>query len=295
MRGLFGLLPTPYDENLEIHSDDLCSVADFCCRSGQHGVVWPVMVGEFYFLGEKERIGQLDRLMETIDGRLPFVFGCSGISIPQVMLFAEAGRKAKVDAIIAMAPARSGNCAEDMYRRLGDVFDGPIMIQNSDGYSPLNGDQMARLAEEVPHIEYVKEERQPGPKHISEVKKAAGSHLKGIFSGAAGKYLPDELRRGADGCMPACEFGDVLGRIIELWWQGDHTTARNLHRQLLPLINLENHSSVRYFLQRRGVISCTAERSPSGKFALDTQDKQEITELLTAIANDVRVYPFGPE
>ena len=46
-------------------------------------------------MGERGRIGQLDRLMETIDGRLPFVFGCSGISIPQVMLFAEAGRKAK--------------------------------------------------------------------------------------------------------------------------------------------------------------------------------------------------------
>ena len=43
------------------------------------------------------------------------------------------------------------------------------------------------------------------------------------------------------------------------------------------------------------MISCTAERSPSGKFALDAQDKLEITELLTSIVIDVRVYLFGPE
>ena len=52
MKGVFGLLPTPYTENLEIHTSDLQAAANFCCESGQHGIVWPVMVGEFYFLGE---------------------------------------------------------------------------------------------------------------------------------------------------------------------------------------------------------------------------------------------------
>ena len=51
MKGVFGLLPTPYREDLEIHIDDLKKVANFCCESGQHGIVWPVMVGEFWFFG----------------------------------------------------------------------------------------------------------------------------------------------------------------------------------------------------------------------------------------------------
>ena len=29
MKGIFGLLPTPYKEDLEIHTDDLKKVADF--------------------------------------------------------------------------------------------------------------------------------------------------------------------------------------------------------------------------------------------------------------------------
>ena len=90
LKGLFGLLPTPYQDDYEIHTRDLRATADFCCRSGQHGIVWPVMVGEFYFLGEQERIRNLDAVLEEVDGRLPVIFGCSGVSVLQTLLFARA-------------------------------------------------------------------------------------------------------------------------------------------------------------------------------------------------------------
>src|SRR6185436_5310706 len=210
--------------------------ADFCCRSGQHGIVWPVMVGEFYFLGEEERIRHLDLVLETVNGRLPLVFGCSGISVPQVLLFARAAQKAGADAIIAMAPARANAAvAMEMFRRLADVFSGPIILQNAATYAPLTGEQVAKLVDEIPQIEYVKEERPPGPKHIEEIQRLAGDRIKTIFGGFAGRFLPEELSRGANGCMPACELADVLTKVMELWWRGDEVGARELHRRLLPL------------------------------------------------------------
>ena len=81
MKGIFGLLPTPYDADGEVLERDLRAAADFCCQSGQHGIVWPVMVGEFYFLGENERIRHLETVMDEVDGRLPVVFGLSLIHI----------------------------------------------------------------------------------------------------------------------------------------------------------------------------------------------------------------------
>jgi hypothetical protein len=148
MKGVFGLLPTPYTGDYEIHTADLRAAADFCCRSGQHGIVWPVMVGEFYFLGEEERIRNLDAVLEEVNGRLPVVFGCSGVSLPQVLLFARAAQKAGADAIIAMAPARSNAAlALEMFRRLADAYDGPIMLQNAATYAPLTGEQIAQLVE----------------------------------------------------------------------------------------------------------------------------------------------------
>lgn len=294
MKGLFGLLPTPYTDDLEIHTDDLKRVANFCCESGQHGIVWPVMVGEYYYLGESERIANLDAVLEEVNGRLPVVFGCSGVSTLQSVLFARAAQKAKADAVIAMAPAVAGsNLVIDMFHRMANVFDGPIIIQNSGGNSPLSGDQISKLIDDVPNIQYVKEERFPGPLHIAEVKKLAGHKLKTIFGGSAGRQMPAEITRGANGCMPACELGDVLARVFELWWAGNETGARDLHTRVLPLIDLENHPFMRYMLKRRGVFTSLAERAPQRP--LDAEDKREISILLKAVENDLNGFPFGPE
>src|SRR6476619_320605 len=107
LKGVFGLLPTPYRDDYEIHTPDLRAAADFCCRSGQHGIVWPVMVGEFYFMGETARLRNLDAVLEEVNGRLPVVFGCSGVSVSQVALFAKAAQSAGADSIVAMAPAQA--------------------------------------------------------------------------------------------------------------------------------------------------------------------------------------------
>jgi dihydrodipicolinate synthase/N-acetylneuraminate lyase len=175
LQGVFGLLPTPYRDDYEILTPDLLAAAEFCIRTGQHGIVWPVMVGEFYFLGEEERIRNLDAVLEEVNGRLPVVFGSSGVSLPQVLLFARAAQQAGADAVIAMAPAQTNAAiAMDMFRRLADVYDGPIILQNAAAYAPLTGEQIARLIEDVPQIEYVKEERSPGPRHIAEIGDRVG-------------------------------------------------------------------------------------------------------------------------
>ncbi len=296
LKGVLGLLPTPYHEDYEINSAELRAAADFCCRSGQHGIVWPVMVGEFYFLGEEERIRNLHAVLEEVDGRLPVVFGCSGVSVPQVLQFARAAQQAGADAIIAMAPARTTPAiAIDMFMRLADAYHGPIILQNAAAYAPLTGEQIVRLIEDVPQIEYIKEERPPGPKHIAEVYGLVGDKVKTIFGGAAGKFMPDELRRGANGCMPACEIADLLALVMERWWAGDEAGARELHRRLLPLIIRETHPFMRYMLKRRGVFTSTVERAPAGVDALDADDKREISILLKAIEGDIESFPFGPE
>jgi 4-hydroxy-tetrahydrodipicolinate synthase len=296
LKGVFGLLPTPYQDDYEILTSDLQAAADFCCRSGQHGIVWPVMVGEFFFLGEEERLRNLDAVLEIVNGRLPVVFGCSGISVPQVRLFARAAQKAQPDAIIAMAPARTdAGIAMDMFRWIADEFDGPIILQNSTAYAPLSGEQVARLVEEVPQIEYIKEERPPGPKHIAEVHQLVGNKVKTIFGGFAGKYMLTELRRGANGCMPACEIADLLAKVMELWWAGQEETASDLHRRLLPLINLETYPFMRYILKRRGVFTSLVERAAAGAEQLDEEDKREITRLLRAVEAEIEHFPFDPE
>ena len=142
---------------------------------------------------------------------------------------------------------------------------------------------------------YSKEERPPGPRHIKEVYQLVGPKVKTIFGGAGGKFLPDELRRGANGCMPACEIADLLALVMQRWWAGDEAGARELHRRLLPLIIRETQPFMRYMLKRRGVFTSSGTRAPAGLDALDADDKREISILLEAVQGDVEHYPFGPE
>ncbi len=296
LKGVFGLLPTPYREDFEILTSDLKAAANFCCESGQHGIVWPVMVGEFFLLGEEERIRNLDAVLEAVNGRLPVIFGCSGLSVPQVLLFARAAEKAGPDAIIAMPPARTDAAiAMNMFRRMAEVFSGPIVVQNASSYAPLSSEQIAQLVDEIPQIQYIKEERAPGPRHIAEVYKLVGNRVKTIFGGFAGRFMPDELTRGANGCMPACEIADLLAKVMELWWAGEQERARELHCRLLPLIIRETYPFMRYMLKRRGVFTSTVERALPGPDALDDGDKREITTLLRAVEKEITCYPFGPE
>lgn len=294
LKGVFGLLPTPYDQDLEILTGDLRAAAEFCCATGQHGIVWPVMVGEFYFLGEEERLRHLDVILETVNGRLPVIFGCSGNSVPQVLAYARAAGRAGADAVIAMAPARADVAMTmTMFRRLADAYDGPIVLQNAAQYAPLSSEQVATLVDEIPSIQYIKEERPPGPKHIAQVHALVGDKVKTIFGGYGGRFLPEELSRGANGCMPACELADVLATVQELWWAGDEAGARHLHNRLLPLLIRETWPFMRYMLKRRGVFTSLAERAPAGAEALDPGDEAEIDVLLREIAGDLRGYPVS--
>lgn len=294
--GVFGLLPTPYDDDHEIHGADLSAAAEFCCATGQSGIVWPVMVGEFYYVGEEERVRNLDTILQTVNGRVPVVFGCSGQSVPQVLLYARAAQRAGADAVIAMPPAGvTSEVAISMYHRIADAYDGPIILQNAIDYSPLSTDQVRQVVDEVPSVEYIKEERPPGPRHISEVHRAVGDRVKGIFGGVGGRLLPEELARGATGCMPACQLGDVLAKVYDRWRKGDEAGARELHQRLLPLIVRENHPFMRYVLRRRGVFTSTGVRVPARVFEPDAEARREISILLEAVADEIDAYPFGPE
>ena len=125
------------------------------------------------------------------------------------------------------------------------------------------GEQVAALVDEIPQIEYIKEERQPGPKHIAEVADLVSDQVKCIFGGAGGKFLPDEMRRGAKGNMPACELADVLVKITELWWAGQEEEARAVHRRLLPLINLDP-------LFRADAVEHVRHQSQTSRFVIAT-------------------------
>jgi 4-hydroxy-tetrahydrodipicolinate synthase len=115
--------------------------------------------------------------------------------------------------------------------------------------------------------------------------------LKGVFGGAGGRYLTDELARGACGTMPAAELADLHVRQFALHRAGDAAGVRLLFNRMLPLLNFQavfRMAMTKEVLRRRGVITATQMRAAGP--ALDDGDRRELDALMAEI-DDLIVKP----
>lgn len=286
LAGAFPVLPTPFRDDGTIDEQDFLAVIDFALASDVDGVVYPGVASEVDTLTLDERRRQVELLAERIGGRIPIVIGASDpdpeVAARHVAQAAEIG----AGAAMVMAPLALGNdvAAHTAYFR--EVASGagvPIMLQNQPKPigAGLTPEEVAAVAEAVPEIRYVKEETPPCGQHLTRIKAAANGSVDAIFGGAGGRYITDELARGAAGTMPAAELADIHALLVHAWHQGDVATARKLYSASLPLLNFQaifRMHMTKEVLRRRGVIRNVFVRGKGPKF--DEGDRAELAMLL---------------
>jgi len=158
----------------------------------------------------------------------------------------------------------------------------PIILQNAlPPLGPaLSTEAVADIVRSVPRIRYVKEETLPCGQRISSLL-AEKTGLVGVFGGAGGRFVLDELARGALGSMPACEFTAFHVEIYERFRSGKKAEARRLFNRLLPLLNFESvfrTTATKYILHDMGVIESRRYRDHNPD--LDESDRAELSLIL---------------
>jgi 4-hydroxy-tetrahydrodipicolinate synthase len=286
LAGAFPVLPTPFSEDGTINEADFLSIIDFALESKVDGVVYPGVASEVETLTAKEREQQVARLAERIGGRIPIIIGASDPDPKAAAGHVAVGARIGAAAAMVMAPLSIGNdvAAQIAYFRQVAANAGvPIMLQNQP--KPVGAglvpEEVAEIAAAVPEIRYVKEETAPCGQHLTRIKAAANGSLDGIFGGAGGRYITDELARGAAGTMPAAELCDIHAQMIHAWQSGDVATTRRLYNVSLPLLNFQaifRMHMTKEVLRRRGVIQNTFVRAKGPKF--DEGDRRELALLL---------------
>jgi 4-hydroxy-tetrahydrodipicolinate synthase len=291
MRGVFTIPVTPFDDSGDLDEGGLRRCVAFCVEAGAHGLVAPVNASEFTALTDDERRRVAEIVVEGAAGRVPVVVGVSGSSARHASVFARHARKIGAEAVIAMPPyVRKASLEEitEYFRVVAGTAEVPVFIQNYQAPvgTPLSPAFMARLVAEIDGVEYVKEETLPAGHAMTEVLRLAGSLLKGVMGGMAGRFLMDEYRRGACGTMPACEVTDVHVALWTALEAGDEPNARRIFNRLLPLLNLEwLYGAVVYkeILRRRGILERATVRGP-GLFTLDAHDHRELDTILADVS-----------
>ncbi len=291
LAGIFQILQTPFTDDGDIDWSSFARQIDYSLASGAHGLVTPALASEFFTLSDSERKQVVEFAGARIAGTVPFVVSVQGLNLRLALDFAEQASQQEATALMAMPPylrKASKPALREYYRRLAQ-FERPLIIQNAPAPigTPLSPRELVELLAAESNISYIKEETIPILQHINHILELDAGNCLGVFGGANGIYLTDELKRGACGNMPAGGMLDVQIKIYELYLKGEIETAERIHFDLLPLLNYAMVYGVslhKYVLWRRGVIDSPYARDPQ-KISLNADDIRAIEQLWQRIAD----------
>ena len=233
LHGVFPICATPFTADDEIDMPGLRRIVEHIVGSGAHGIVYPAIASEFQTLSEVERRAAVDAVSTATAGRTALVIGISSNDPEAPPRLAREAAALGADAVILMPAPRLGDdeaALESLFCAVAARCDRPIILQNAP--PPLGPalptESVLRLMARVPQVRYVKEETPPCGQRISALIAGASDTLLGVFGGAGGRFLIDELARGAAGSMPACELARIHVDIYETYRAGNHRRARAL-------------------------------------------------------------------
>ncbi|MEV8468265.1 dihydrodipicolinate synthase family protein [Fluviibacterium sp. DFM31] len=300
LSGTFPVLCTPFNADGSVNTDDFLRLVEFVIDCGADGCVFPGVASEVDTLTGDERAELTGLLGRALNGRIPFICGASAATPAEVVAFARAGHAAGASAAMVMAPGALGRDLAAQKAFFAEVCAQtpiPILLQNAPvpigaGLAP---EDTAALAASQQAIRYVKEETMPCGQNLTRILAAAGDSIEGVFGGAGGRYITDELARGSLGTMPAAEFTDLHVRLVNAWRAGDIAEARRLFMVSMPLLSFQaifRMHMTKATLQRRGVLTTTFVRGAGPK--MDDGDRRELHALLDLIAPELSQFDLQP-
>ncbi|MCJ7822683.1 MAG: dihydrodipicolinate synthase family protein, partial [Armatimonadetes bacterium] len=233
-------------------------------------------------------------VVEQAQKRVPVVLSVTGGSQWAAVEMAQVAQDIGGDALMAMPPPLKPPHRDGMfeyYRALAEAARVPIIVQNCHPPlgTPMPPDLLARMVDELPHVDYVKEEADPCTHLMSRVAELVEDRakLKGIFGGQAGRFFMNEAARDACGTMPACDIPDAHCALWAAFERGDLAETRRLYYRILPLLTMESLYPMTLYkevLQRRGAIRTAVVRNPSHA-PLDEVDHRELDILLEELSD----------
>jgi 2-keto-3-deoxy-L-arabinonate dehydratase len=162
-RGVFPIVPTPFTASGDLDLESQRRVIDCMVDQGNDGICLLANYSEQFALSDHERDTLLDACMEQLAGRLPIIVTCSHYSTRIAVERARRAETAGADMLMFMPPYHGALLKADeegVFAQFHAVAEGvsiPIMVQDA----PLSGVQLsvpflARLAREIPQVEYFK-------------------------------------------------------------------------------------------------------------------------------------------
>ncbi|OJY70589.1 MAG: dihydrodipicolinate synthase family protein [Rhodospirillales bacterium 70-18] len=211
---------------------------EICVAGGSHGLAVMGLATEVAKLSPAERRQVVEWTAEDLAGRLPLavtIFGATPAEQSEAVAHAAANGAAWV---ILQPPRQPGISEDELLAFFGTVIERspvPAGIQNAPeligiGLSPGGIAELARR-----HANFRVLKGEAPTTLIARVVEETGGKLA-VFNGRGGLELPDNLRAGCAGLIPAPDCFEAQVAIYEAMRRGDEAEAERLYREILPAI-----------------------------------------------------------
>ncbi|MBN8873770.1 MAG: dihydrodipicolinate synthase family protein [Rhodospirillales bacterium] len=291
--GVYVIAPTPFREDGALALDDIPRMVDFFLAREVQGLTVLGMMGEASKLTEAEALQVAHAVLEAVNGQVPVVFGVPSSGFAAMQALAAAVMDAGAAGVMVAPPGtlRGDAAVLRHYAAVAELLgDTPFVLQD---YPQGTGVTMApevirRIIDTLPSCAMLKHEDWPGLDKLSWLRaaEAEGMRRVPILTGNGGLFLPDELRRGADGAMTGFAFPEMMRDVIRAHQAGDVERAADVFDAYLPLVRYEQQPGLglavrKHVLTERGALSCAAQRRPGARLTRD--DLADIAFLLARL------------
>jgi 4-hydroxy-tetrahydrodipicolinate synthase len=295
-KGVYIIAATPFTDSGALDLESADRMVDFYLRCGVTGMTILGVLGEAPKLSFEESVAFTDRVLTRVNGKVPVIVGASlpALGLMKSLVDRVMGLGAAGVMVSPMTGLRTEEAVEGYFasvvRTIGEQV--PIVLQD---YPQLSGVYMSsplvnRLLDKFPSIKIFKHEDCPGHRKLTRLRAAESSGERkrrvSILVGNSALYLPQELRRGADGANTGFAFPEMLVECCNRFFAGDAEGAEDLYDLYLPLIRHEQQPGIglavrKEVLRRRGVIASAHVRAPGA--SLDADDMKELDQLIARL------------
>ena len=294
--GVFPVLPTPFGDDGAPDAAGLRTLVRYLLACGVDGITYPGVASEVGKLSVAERRELMAVVQTEVAGRVPVIAGVSSGDPATTIALAKAAVAGGCTALMIAAPPDRPTAQSQIayFREVSAAVPGAtLMLQNVPPPvgAGLDPPVLIEVLSAVPAIRYIKEETLPSGQRLTALLASAPGALAGVFGGAGGRYITDELRRGAAGTMPAIELAEVHVELFAAHRAGDAGRVRQLFTRMLPILNVQavfRWSLTKYVLKKRGLIRSMAQRMAGP--VLDELDQADVDAFLGDI-NDLLLPP----
>ena len=271
--GIFPIAPTPFTAGGDVDLEGQRRVLDCMIDQRVDGICILANYSEQFLLTDAERSALLDLCTAHVAGRVPVIATTSHYSTRSAVERARAAAKAGAAMLMVMPPYHGATLrAEDKgivehYAAIAEAARIPIMVQDA----PLSGVNLsvaflARLAREVPLVQYFKIEVPGAAAKLRGLIAAGGPTIAGPFDGEEAITLMADLDAGATGTMPSALLPDLIRPVVDHHRAGRRVEAAAAYARILPLVNFENRQcglrATKTVMAEGGVIASDAVRHP---------------------------------